>query len=239
MLNDIFINLLSSVIGFGFAQGISLLKNYSRELTTKQFWGNTYKKIYIYWGHWRNVLSDIGEVEPVINAQDALTLGELRFFLKKVYGDVIIVNNINQIDWNYPVVSLGGPLCNNLTYEIGKKGHLPIWFLNLPYNEESDRILGNNNRTVIFKSEFNETKTLVADVGFVAKMRSPYNRNQTLYVIASNYGIGNLGVVRFITTASNLRKLKISTNSLFQAVIRTKVKNDTIVETECIYHTNL
>lgn len=241
MLTDIAINLLAAFIGFLIAQAYRYFRQIRTTNTIAWFWAPVpSSKIYLYFGAWRNLLSDLGELEPVTNSQDALNLGELRIFLKPYYSEVVVTTDRNAIDWQYPVVSLGGPLPNSLTKEIGDQGLLPIWFLGLPYSKQSERAIGSPKHGEVFKSEFNEHGELVSDVGFIARLKSPKNPRQFLYVIASNYGTGNLGIIRHLTSARTLVQLKsIIGNTFFQVVIRSYVLTTNIVDTKLLHYTGL
>lgn len=167
----------------------------------------------------------------MINAQVALTLAELRLFLESYYPEVVVTTDRSSIDWRFPVVSLGGPLSSPLTKEIGEKGLLPIWFRDMPYSESSRRSLTNVTQSESFASEFDNGE-LTSDVGFIAKLKSPEQSTQFLYVIAANYGCGNWGVVRHMTSARNVSQLRKTCKSdRLQAIIRTRVARNDILET--------
>lgn len=107
MLTALAINLLAALIGFLIARVYQHFKSLYDRRVIKWFWAPTdSSKISLYCGKWTDRLSDIGEVEPVVNLQDALTLGELRGFLPSYYKDVEIVTEMNSIDWHFPVVSV-------------------------------------------------------------------------------------------------------------------------------------
>lgn len=241
MLMDLAINLVASLIGFLGAQMYLRLKQGFSRRAIKWFWVPVPStRIYLFYGEWMNLLSNVGELEPVINVQDALTLGELRMFLEPYYPEVVVTTNKNTIDWQFPVISLGGPLPNSLTKEIGEKGLLPIWFLDMPYSQDSERIIGSVGRAEVFRSEFNEDGMLVTDVGFVARLRSPENPLQFLYIIAGNYGMGNFGVVRHLTSTKKLVQLQsLSQDQYFQTVIRSYISGRNITNTELIHYKRL
>lgn len=238
MLIDLAINLLAAFVGFLLARAYRHYKSTYDQRIVRGFWmPKDARKIYLHCGQWKSQLAEIGEVEPTVNFQDALTLGELRAFLQRYYSEVAIVTETRFIDWRFPVVSLGGPLSNHLTAEIGQKNLLPLWFLDLPYSHDSERAIGTLGKAVVFKSEFDGAGHLKSDVGFVARLRSPENEQQTLFVIAGNYGVGNLGVVKHITSSENLKQLALSKLSEhFQVVICSRIaRDDTILHTEAIH----
>ncbi|HEY5838296.1 MAG TPA: hypothetical protein VIT19_04610 [Pyrinomonadaceae bacterium] len=229
---------MAAFVGFLMARGYQHYKSVYKRRVVKWFWvPNDSARIYLYCGMWRDKLTDFGEVEPLLNLQDALTLGELRGFLQSYYKDVEIVTETNSIDWRFPVVSLGGPLPNPLTAEIGKRDLIPIWFLDAPYSQHSERAIGTKEKDVVFKSKFGDTGHLKSDVGFVARIRSPENGQQVVFVIASNYGVGNLGVVKFITSSEKLTQLsRANLDRHFQVVISSHIAgDDTILDTELMY----
>jgi hypothetical protein len=235
MLVDIGINLISGAIGFLLAQLYHYAKaRFSRRAVTAFWVPGSARKIVLYCGTWEKVRSEIGELESVVNAQDALTLAELRLFLERYYTEVVITTDMNAIDWGSPVVSLGGPLPNPLTKEIGEQGLLPFWFRDLPYSKDSIRRLANDTRSESFTSELKEGH-LISDVGFIAKLR--YSKQRThLYVIAGNYGFGNGGVVRHMTSAANIKQLlRVCEGQKFQAIIRSQVVQNGKVETRLLH----
>jgi len=229
------INLFSAFIGFGIARLYMHLKTKFSKRAITSFWApNAAPKIIVYCGAWEKMLSELGELEQVINAQVALTLAELRLFLESYYPEVVITTDRKSIDWRFPVVSLGGPLASPLTKEIGEKGLLPIWFRDMPYSESSRRSLTNSTQSESFTSEFDDGQ-LVSDVGFIARLKSPEQPTQFLYIIAANYGCGNWGVVRHMTSARNVGDLrKICKSERIQAIIRTRVARNDILETRLL-----
>ena len=236
MLAAIAINLISAFIGFMLAQLYVYAKERFSRRAVNAFWvPNSAKKIVLYCGAWEKVLSDIGELELVINAQDALTLAELRLFLEPYYAEVAITTDKNAIDWRFPVVSLGGPLPNPLTKEIGEKGLLPFWFRDMPYSQDSTRSLANDTRSESFTSEFDNEGHLISDVGFIAKLRTT-EQSAHLFVIAGNYGCGNGGVVRHMSSPANIKQLqKLCKSQKLQAIIRSRVFRNEIVETRLLH----
>ena len=191
MLTDITANLLAGGVGFLLAQAYAYVRQVYSQGTAKWFWAPTDStKIQLCYGEWAGLLSNLGEDEPLIGLRDALNLGELRMFLQSHFSEIVILQNRAAIDWRFPVVSMGGPLPNALTKEIGESGVLPIWFLDMPYKKRSERAIGSSGRAEVFKSVFNEDGQLVTDVGFVARIRYPRNAQQFLYIIAGNYGVG-------------------------------------------------
>ena len=186
------------------------------------------------------VLSDVGELETVVNVYDAITLGELKSFLKSYYSEILITSDRNAIDWQYPVVSIGGPIPNQLAKGIGDKGLLPLWFLDMPYDRESTRVIGSAGRAEMFTSEFDQSGRLTTDVSTVARLRSPENKSQFLFIIAGNYGLGTLGAVRFLSSEKGLAKLrKLAEGQCFQAIVRCYVSNERVTDTRLVHCTEL
>lgn len=241
MLIDLTINLAAALIGFFIAQAYSKLRqSYSRRIQ-KRFWFPTNStKIYIHCGEGHGVLSDMGEVEAVVNLPKAQVLGELMVFLKSYYAEVIVTTDKKSIDWLFPVICLGGPMANSLTMGVGERGLLPLWFLNLPYSKESERVIGSSKRAELFKSEFNENNQMISDVGFVARLKSPENPKQFLYVIAANYGTGNVGVVRHLTSIDKLAQLnRMEEVKCFQAIIRSRMTEGQIIDTTLLHYRSI
>ena len=113
MFTDIAINLIAAFLGFLLAQAYAYLRGMLSGRTLRWFWApgdQKTSKIFLFHGERRDVLSEEGELESFMNTQDALTLGELRRFLESYYSEVIVTSNQSTIDWQHPVVSLGGPL---------------------------------------------------------------------------------------------------------------------------------
>lgn len=242
MLNELSMNLLAALIGALAARIYSYFREVIFNRAIRWFWAPaSSSKICLYYGQWKQLLSDFGEIESVINEKDALTLGELRKFLEAYYSEVVIVTEAKSINWLFPVISLGGPLSNPLTKKVGEKSQIPMWFLNLPYSKNSTRMIGSVGEAEVYKSEFDKNGNLVSDIGFVARLRSPENTKQFLYVIAGNYGTGGLGVVRYITTLKKVTELQRILNKAkyFQAIIRCRLLDSRIVDTKIIYHEEL
>jgi hypothetical protein len=231
---------LATFVGAGLVKGYEWLTAALSRRSIKRFWASkdSSRRLYLFHGAYGDVLTDLGELEPVMNVENALALVELKAFLEPWYQEIIVTADTDSIDWQFPVVSLGGPLPNLLTKHIGEQGHLPIWFLDMPYSADSQRALGTRGRAEVYRSEFSEDGELVSDVGFVARLRSPECPNQVLYVIASNYGIGNLGVVRYVTSARKLKNMLalVQRRPFFQAVIRSRVVHGKVVETQVVHH---
>lgn len=240
MLVDLVINLVAALIGVGTAYSYSRLRQrYSRRMQ-KYFWApNRSAKIYIHYGEGKALASDTGEIEAAVNLPQALVLGELMVFLKSYYREVIVTTEKKTIDLRFPVIYLGGPLANSLTKGIGEKGLLPLWFLDLPYSKESERVIGSTERTELFKSELDKDNQIVSDVGFVARLKTPENPNQFLYIIAANYGIGNVGVVRYLTSTDKIAELHKMGNQCFQAIIRSRIADGQITDTKLLHYRSI
>ena len=94
-----------------------------------------------------------------------------------------------------------------------------------------------------FESTFSDDK-LVEDVGFIARIKNPKNKNVFIYIIAGNYGSANLGVVEFTTSNNmmirhvkshyNIRDNKISEVE-FQAIIKSTLSERIITNTTLEY----
>ena len=233
MVAEIFFNLIATLIGLLIGLAYSYYKEKFSQRAMKWFWYPTpAKKIYLVYGSLSN--PNESERENVINEQDAFTLGELRVFLEQYYSEVIITSNESEIDWKFPVVSLGGPVPNQLTKRIGKSGILPFWFEDAQSSEETQRVITTRQQEETFSSSFENGK-IKSDVGFIAKIPSPDNAFQYCIVIAANYGIGTLGIVRYLTETDKVRKLrKLNKGNFFQSVIRSHVLNKSIMHTELV-----
>lgn len=167
----------------------------------------------------------------MITIPSAFALWELKKILCSYYKNVVTTYDEIEIDWESSVISLGGPIINQLTKQIGEADLLPLWFLDMPYSKDSIRIIGGLKRTEAFRSEFNENNNkLISDVGFVARIRAPNNPDNFLYIIAGNYGLGNLGVVKYLKNPKKLAKIKDKSRSkFFQVLIRAYISKENIV----------
>ena len=241
IIGDLLVNLAAAAIG---ALAVRLYTYYRHERSIKAvkwFWApQSAKKIYLYSGEWETSLSEFGEIEPVINKQDAIIWGELRSFLLPHFSEVVVTTDKDEIDWAYPVVSLGGPVPNPISKEIGGKGLLPVWFLDLPYDKRSVRKFGTKNRSEVYQSAFDANGQITTDIGFVARIKSPQNTNQFIYVIAGNYGVGTLGVIKHLISVEKLAELRKTIDSrCFQAVIRSQLLQQRVVDTTVVHTTNI
>ncbi len=241
MIGSIGANLISAFIGFLFGRGYDFGKSAYWNRTVKWFWAPApSEKLYLHFGHWDCQISSMGEMEPMMNVPGALGLGELVTFLRPFYRDIVRTTDESVIDWQFPVISFGGPLVNSLTKKMGDRGMLPLWFLDMPYSKDSERALGTQGRTEVFKSEFDDEGKLVSDVGFAAKLRSFQNEDQFLYVIAGNYGYGILGVVRHLTSLKNLRHLRSAVQSqFFELIIRSRISEKDVTDTRLLQYRGL
>ena len=236
-LGELAINLLAALLGFLASRLYLYLKEYYSKRNLRWFWvPPDAKKINLYCGRREEqLLLNEGEVEPLINLQDALSMAELKSFLDQFYSEVIIVFEEAGIDWTYPVISLGGPLVNSLTKQVGEQNLLPLWFLDLPYTKDSKRSIGDKNRTEVFKSAFNGDE-LISDVGLVARMKYPKFPQTYLFVLASNYGTGTHGIIKYLTSTKKLDELhsmcKKNNSTYFQAIIQTYTSRNRIVDAE-------
>ena len=231
---DIFWNLVSAGIGFGISYLYRTIREFFSDRTIGWFWNpNKAKKIYIHPGRFE-VLGHIGEKEPAIAINDAQALVQLRLFLSKYFKDIVVTFDESKIDWQSPVLSLGGPIPNKLSEKIGNSNKLPFWFLGMPYGKNSERSIG--NVSVSYKSEFDENQILSADIGLMARIKPDENTKSYLYVIAGNYGFGTLGVVSYLTSSRNLKNLNRQAKNYpyFEVIIKTTVKNDNVSAVESI-----
>lgn len=240
-MDDLFVNLAAAAIGAAAGRVYSYIKRERYLKAVKWFWlPQPAKKIYLYSGEWETSLSEFGEIEPVINKQDAIIWGELRSFLLPYFSEVVVTTDMKEIDWAYPVVTLGGPVPNPISRDIGKKGLLPIWFLDLPYDKGSVRKFGTQNRSELYQSVFDSNGQMTTDVGFVARIKSPQNTNHFIYVIAGNYGVGTLGVIKHLISVEKLGELRKAIDSrCFQVVIRSHLLQQRVVDTKVVHITNI
>jgi hypothetical protein len=229
-MTDIALNLVAAGIGFVIAQIVHWTRATLRRRNRRWFWEyHLYKRITILVGSLKE--KDFGgEIEPSMNIVDGITLGEVRTFLAENFSEVLVVTDESGIDWESPVVSLGGPLANAMTARLGRSGKLPVWFKGLPYGHGSVREIEGNG--ISFRSLFDEgSGRLKQDVGFVAKVSSEKSRDVPLFVLASNYGAGNHGVARVITSDKGLGALRkrVGTNRRFQAVVQSTISGNVSV----------
>lgn len=241
VIGDLLVNLAAAAIGALLVRLYTYYKHERSIKAVKWFWvPQATKKIYLYSGEWETSLSEYGEIEPVINKQDAIIWGELRSFLLPFFSDVVVTTDKDEIDWAYPVVSLGGPVPNLIAQEIGDKDLLPIWFLDLPYDKNSVRKFGTKNRSEVYQSAFDSKKQIATDIGFVARIKSLKNTNQFIYVIAGNYGIGTLGVIQHLISVEKLREMrKVIDSQCFQIIIRSQILQQRVVNTQVVHFTNI
>ena len=74
MLTDLTINLLAALIGFSMAQAYSYMRRALSRRSIKLFWTPMPSaKICLFHGAWANLLTDVGEREPVVNMQAILS----------------------------------------------------------------------------------------------------------------------------------------------------------------------
>lgn len=237
-LNEIWASMLLGLLGWLSSKVYTYFKDHYNKRVLRWFWVPLKPRgINLYCGRRAGLLMEQGEIEPLLNLRDALSLLELKGFLKQVYAEVIIVFEEVNIDWSYPVVSLGGPLTNPLARRTGENNLLPLWFLDLPYLKDSQRLIGDKNRTEIFKSAFKENE-LIQDVGLVARIRPPQHPHTFLFLIASNYGTGTHGIIKFLTSTESLEELQLvckkHKSNYFQAIIETFPSRERVINTELL-----
>lgn len=218
---------------------LRLIYSISRRATSRWFWTpNNSDKIFIFFGKCEGLRTDLGELEPMIGWHDVLIAGELVPYLRKFYRTVIATNDLERLEWEHPVVVIGGPLTNPLTKELIDQNLLPFSFQNKSYDKGSVRTIANAKGTESFASEVSDQSPfrVVRDVGFVARLRSPKTDRQLIYLIAGNYGVGTEGVVSHITSVGNLARLRSAgLGDHFQLVISTSgSKGLDGIKTECI-----
>jgi hypothetical protein len=223
-LLDILLNLIAAAIGGVAVYLYGWFRRWANERGVRWFWqADSFSKIIVVVGQLQAGSPGTGEVEGMVNVMDALTLGQLRVFLQKHFADVQVTTSADQIDWSCPVVSVGGPLANALTSTLGQ--NLPLWFEGLPHRSGDLRGIGAKDGGEMYRSSFNADGSLAADVGFVARLRSPKNTKIPIIVVAGNYGAGTQGAFKLLTDLGGLRELRaaVGSHDAFQALVRTTV----------------
>lgn len=205
----------------GKAGGWLLAEHHRRQL--KRIWNpDSLKKCVLVLGEYDSMVPD-GEVEPTVNREDALTLGELRWFAEQLFVDVDVVPASGNVDWSGQVVTLGGPVSNRVTREVGSLTSLPYWFDGVDSGGQGVRTIVRDGEQHL--SEFSGSE-LCSDIGFFARVRSPHNAQREVILIASNYGAGNWGVARHMREPENCKVVRARVDSRhFQVVIRTYLKD--------------
>ncbi len=233
-MTEVVLNLVAAGIGFVIAQVVNWSRATLRRRDRRWFWEyHHHNKITILVGSLKE--KDFGgEIEPTMNIVDGITLGEVRTFLAEHFSEVLVVTDEAVIDWGSPVVSLGGPLANAMTARLGAASKFPFWFKGLPYSLQSIREIEGNG--VSFKSLFDDTGPLKQDVGFIAKISSDKSRGVPIFVLASNYGAGNHGVSRLITSDKGLRMLRerVGKQTRFQAVVQSTISGNVSVSSNVV-----
>ncbi|QQS45150.1 MAG: hypothetical protein IPM66_14400 [Acidobacteriota bacterium] len=251
MFIDLMVNLIAVLIGGLTVRGYTHVKGAFSRRASKWFWAPTKsKKIYIYYEGWTRKLLDVGEYDSVVNILAPFSVGELRLFLLSYYKEVVVTIDQSEINWDFPVVSLGGPLHNSLTEEAVRDKKFPLWFTNLPYDQHSIRTIGDAEGKELYRSTYmnndevlSETNKLTSDVGFVARVQSSRNKQQFLYIVAANYGPGTWGIVRYLTSLEKLKQLyrrcsndgffkKVASEPFFQIVIRSYISGTQVTDTQ-------
>lgn len=233
-MTDVILNLVAAGIGFVIAQIVNWARATFRRRNRRWFWEyGSYKKITVLVGSLKGHSSG-GEIEPSMNIVDGISLGELRTFLAQHFGEVLVATEEGAIDWSSPVVSLGGPLANAMTERLGASARFPLWFSGLPYSSASTRKIDGNGMS--FTSLLDAGNHLKQDVGFVAKISSEKSKAVPIFVLASNYGAGNHGVVRLITSDDGLAMLKqqAGRRTHFQAVIQSAISGNVSVSSQVV-----
>lgn len=240
MTYDLAINLLAVAVGFIASSLYRYAVNRWRRRSCKRFWvPATSSRITVLFGAWHDPLRSAGELEGAVNVKDAIAVGKLKYFLEGFYNSVTVEDDINRVDWQNPVVSLGGPLPNKFTDRIGKSGVLPVWFHGLPYDENSERALWDRDANAMYRSTV-ESGRVISDVGFVARVKSPENDSQHVFVLASNYGIGINGLVEHLTDCNKVSDIQGMMNGkYFQIVIQTRASNGKVASTRLLGYTNI
>jgi hypothetical protein len=233
-MTDVILNLIAAGIGFVVAQIVNRARATFRRRARRWFWEyHLYKRITILVGSLKAREAG-GELEPSMNIVDGITLGELRTFLAQHFSEVVVVTDEGAIDWESPIVSLGGPLANAMTARLGASGRFPVWFKGLPYSFASTREIQGNGMS--FTSLFDNDRQVKQDVGFVAKLSSEKSRTVPIFVLASNYGAGNHGVARHITSDKGLTTLRgrVGKHARFQAVIQSTISGNLSVSSNVV-----
>lgn len=218
---------------------VTLRKNFKNR-NVKWFWyPANIDVIIIYCGNLQDAVYELGEIKPSLSIYAAQVLGEIKVLLSKYYRDVRVIFDRSAIDYRFPIISLGGPISNDLTSDILNSGALPYGFIGMPYSDSSDRAIGTGIET--YKSTFNSNGDITSDVGFIARIPSNENPKGFLYIIAGNYGFGSMGVSSYLTSTDNLNELhKIAKKNIyFQAIINSKIANKNISSTQLIKYTSV
>ena len=109
-------------------------------------------------------------------------------------------------DLSSHLVLLGGVGWNIVTRRIQRAlGHVPVTQILVDDLDGGDvfRIDGFDGKPAETRyPEFDEDKELVADVGYIARLRNPFNINRTLTIFNGIFTSGVYGAVRCLTDAS-------------------------------------
>jgi len=246
VITDILVGLFTAGLGFAIGKSWDMLKQKVMLSVGKWFWSPSKLasqkpgRIYLFLGERGGLLSDEGEFEPLVHLEDARSVIKLKTFLENYYKEIVITTNEKVVDWNYPVISIGGPVSNSITRDLEIKDHYPLHFLDTPYTKNSKRVIGSSDHADVFSPRNDQTGALLEDVAYVVRMKSTKNPKTIMIIIAGCYGIGTYGAIDFLLSAKNMNTIKRDCGpDNLQVVIRSNISDKKVTRTSMPYHTEL
>jgi len=232
--------IIDNLIAAGLGVLIGLLWRRIVSLVTiralRWFWApKSAPKCFLYIGERSGLLAHEGEIEPLVHLADAKSALDIKSLLQHYYDEVIVVTAEDQIEWSFPVVSIGGPVSNLISRKAIEKGWLPVDFLDAPYAAGAKRRIGSKDKTEVYSPSFDEAGKLASDIGYFARIKSPLSDGQYIYLVAGNYGAGTYGTVQHALSPSAMLRIRFSAKSqYFQQIVKVHISGDRATKSETV-----
>ncbi|RJP49727.1 MAG: hypothetical protein C4583_11910 [Anaerolineaceae bacterium] len=246
LIMDSLSGLLVAFIGFVIGKSWDFLKLKIHIYAGQWFWYPQKAKpiiqgkIFLFLGERGGLLTAEGEFEPLVHLEDAQSVIKLKGFLENYYKEIIVTTNDSLINWDYPVISIGGPVSNSITRNVEGHGFYPLRFLGTPYKGDAKRAIGSDDGADFFSPRHDENGSLVEDVAYIVRMKSPHNPKNILLIFAGCYGRGTYGAIDYILSTNNINMVKRTCGpDFFQLVVRTSISSSKSIKNVLVYHSEI
>lgn len=217
VLLGIAINLVSASIG---AAVVFLYERYVRNRRGRiaRWWWNPLNRdiAQLFVGARRGLVAD-ELYEGFFSASDAEVIGKLTAELEEYFKKVVLVYDLDKLDWDQAVISVGGPVTNLLFRRLNASRASEYRFA------ADDRTLINVDGTQHFDNALLDNSGPSVSHALIAKHIVRSDRSRTSLVsIAGTYGPATLEAARHLSDSDNLKQLHLVAHGEdnLQAVLR-------------------
>jgi hypothetical protein len=217
LLLAIAVNLVSALIGAG---AVYLYERYVRNRRSRiaRWWWNPLDRsvVQVFVGARDGLVAD-ELFEGFFSASDAEVIGRLKLELREYFDKVVLVQNMEKLDWDQAIVSVGGPVTNSLFRGLNASRASEYRF------DIDDRTLINMDGTQRFENAVEGANGPSVSHALIAKhiVRAEGSRT-SIVSIAGTYGPATLEAAIYLADSKNLKQLHLVSHqeNNMQAVLR-------------------